>query len=178
MGDLASESESEGAGSKSSARALQWTVELPDPSATERFGAALGRALIGGLVVGLSGDLGSGKTTLVRGLLRSLGIAGTIRSPTFGWVEVYEVSSLYFYHFDFYRIESREAIEALGWRDYLRPDAVCLVEWPERVPAVEQVLDIRVGLAILGNGRLATAEASTEAGKRCLSRVDATSTQA
>jgi len=81
------------------------TLALPDAAATERAGAALARVLAPGMVVTLAGDLGAGKTTLARGVLRALGWRGPVKSPTYTLVEHYPLSNLYFYHFDFYRFD-------------------------------------------------------------------------
>ena len=90
------------------------TLQLPDAAATEACGAAIAPAVSGGMVITLRGELGSGKTTLVRGLLRARGIAGPIKSPTYSLVEHYLLSSLYFYHFDFYRFRSSDEWDAAG----------------------------------------------------------------
>src|SRR5207249_2706923 len=89
-----------------------------------------------GRVLHLSGELGSGKTTLVRGLLRALGVQGPVKSPTYAWVEPYSVSRLDLYHFDFYRFDKKTEWLSSGLREYFRPDAVCIVEWPERAGSV------------------------------------------
>jgi tRNA threonylcarbamoyladenosine biosynthesis protein TsaE len=147
-------------------------LHLKDAAATEAFGARLAPTLHGGMVVTLAGDLGAGKTTLVRGVLRALGWAGSVKSPSYTLVEHYAFSSLYFYHFDFYRFDDPDEWETTGFADCFRPDSVCLIEWPERVadrlpPAdvalvLEHPHDPRTG------GRELTAAAHTEAGERCL----------
>ena len=115
---------------------------LADAAATESVGAALARALDGGMVVTLHGDLGTGKTTVVRGALRALGWTGPVKSPTYPLVEYYPFSSLYFYHFDFYRFADPGEWETAGLADCFRDDAVCLVEWPERVAGLLPPADV------------------------------------
>jgi tRNA threonylcarbamoyladenosine biosynthesis protein TsaE len=111
------------------------TVELPGEPATLELGARLAAMLRPGLVVYLSGELGAGKTTLVRGCLRALGYRGRVKSPTFALVEVYRLSRLYLHHFDFYRLTDADEWDDLGFGEYFRPDSICVIEWPERVQA-------------------------------------------
>jgi tRNA threonylcarbamoyladenosine biosynthesis protein TsaE len=145
-------------------------LHLPDAAATQRCGALIAPTLVGGMVVTLRGDLGAGKTTLVRGLLRALGVTGPVKSPSYGLVEHYPFSSLYFYHIDFYRFADPAEWETAGLAECFRRDSVCLVEWPERVagllPAPDLVLEL--AYAEQGNGRELRARASTAAGERCL----------
>jgi len=122
-----------------------------------------------GRVLHLSGDLGTGKTTLVRGLLRALGVAGPVKSPTYAWVEPYMVSSLDLYHFDFYRFDDRNAWLSSGLSDYFRPDAACIVEWPERAGDLLPPPDLRVQLSYEGEARRAALTAHSAAGEAWLS---------
>src|SRR5688572_30868336 len=110
-------------------------LKLPDAAATEALGAALAPGVTPGRVLHLRGDLGAGKTTVVRGLLRALGHAGRVKSPTYTLVEPYELSSLHFYHFDFYRLKDRSEWEHAGFRDYFNAQSMCVIEWPERAGA-------------------------------------------
>jgi len=148
------------------------TLHLPDAAATEAAGARLAPELRGGMVITLSGNLGAGKTTLVRGALRALGWQGAVKSPTYALVEHYPFSSLYFYHFDFYRFADPSESETIGLADCFRPDAVCLIEWPERIADLLPPPDLALTLAhpsvARPGGRLLTLAAHTEAGERCL----------
>lgn len=116
----------------------------------------------------LSGELGSGKTTLIRGLLRGLGIQGGVKSPSYSLVELYAISRLNLYHFDFYRfIDPREFAEA-GFAEYFQGDSICLVEWPERAGATLPRPDLELALAYQGAARRVSIRALTETGAQCL----------
>ena len=154
--------------------------DLADTAATEALGAALSRALAPGLVIWLEGDLGAGKTTLTRGVLRALGHTGKVKSPTFTLLESYAVSSLNFqlYHFDFYRfVHPDEFIEA-GLDEYFGrrgADApVCLVEWPDKAGRHLPPPDLRIALAVVGEARCARLSACSEGGRACLNRLSQT----
>jgi len=152
--------------------------QLPDAAATLRAGAALAPRVVGGMVITLEGDLGAGKTTLVRGVLRARGVEGAIKSPTYTLVEHYPLSSLYFYHIDFYRFNNAEEWETAGLPECFRDDAACLIEWPQRVAALLPPADLALTLGLAsGGGRTLTAHASTEAGKRCLDAIARAVTQ-
>jgi tRNA threonylcarbamoyladenosine biosynthesis protein TsaE len=144
---------------------------LTSEAETTTFGAALAPLLRPGMVIYLCGDLGAGKTTLARGVLRALGITERIKSPTYTLVEPYVVSKLYLYHFDFYRFSrSDEWVEA-GFREYFNRDAVCLVEWPEKAGGQLPAPDLRIVMKVDGSGRGITVSADTEAGQDCLVRL-------
>jgi tRNA threonylcarbamoyladenosine biosynthesis protein TsaE len=147
------------------------TLYLPDPAATEAAGARLAHALARGMIVTLSGDLGAGKTTLVRGCLKALGWTGPVKSPSYPLVEHYPLSSLYFYHFDFYRFADPSEWETAGLADCFHRDAVCVIEWPERVgdllPQPDLALTLTYPDDLSLSGRNLALTAHTEGGKRC-----------
>jgi len=99
---------------------------------TEQFGAELFMSLPTKCLVFLHGDLGAGKTTLVRGFLRAAGYKGTVKSPTYTLVEEYTVGSRKIFHFDLYRVVDPEELEWIGIRDYFDQDSICFIEWPDR----------------------------------------------
>ena len=102
------------------------------PDETAALGEQWGRAAESGLVIGLSGDLGAGKTQLVKGLARGLGIGARVQSPTFALVNIYEGGRLMLFHLDLYRLDTRQQIAAAGLEDYLNPEGVTVIEWAER----------------------------------------------
>ena len=142
--------------------------ELPDEAATQSVGEKLAPALQPGMVVFLEGDLGVGKTSLSRALIRALGHAGAVKSPTYSLVEVYVISSLYLYHFDFYRFESPEEFLDAGFDEYFNDTALCLVEWPERAQGCLPPADLRLRLYHAGVGRVLEAVANSPKGQACL----------
>lgn len=144
------------------------TEYLADAQATLAAGARLAPGLVGGMVVTLGGEIGAGKTTLARGMLRGLGWMGPVKSPSYALLEHYRVSSLYFYHFDFYRFDDPSEWETTGFSEYFRPDAVCLIEWPERVAEWLPRVDLALTLEPVGDGRALRLSARTAAGSACL----------
>lgn len=124
------------------------TLKSAGPGATEAVGAALADAAGAGTVIFLSGELGAGKTTLVRGFLRRLGYRGRVKSPTFTLVEPYPVPPLEVFHMDLYRIRAAEELDAVGVRDYFDGRAVCLVEWPEHAGGALGQADLTVEFRI------------------------------
>jgi tRNA threonylcarbamoyladenosine biosynthesis protein TsaE len=129
------------------------------------FGRALAVCLRAPLVLYLVGDLGTGKTTLVRGALRGLGHQGSVRSPTYTLLEPYELAGMRVFHLDLYRLGDPEELEYLGLRDLLDEDSVLFVEWPERGAGVLPPADLEIRLDHSGNGRRLELLARTEAGR-------------
>lgn len=123
----------------------------------------------------LHGDLGSGKTTLVRGVLRGLGFGDAVRSPTFTLVEPYEIEGRAVFHFDLYRLNEAEELEFIGAREYLEGDGLCLVEWAERGAGFLPIPDVDVIIRKVDDGRVVQLQARSEAGTvlvRGLARTD------
>jgi len=158
---------------------------VPRPEDMEALGARLAGAIFSsalagsgaiagaGGVVFLSGDLGAGKTTLVRGFLRALGYRGAVKSPTFTLVEPYELDApggrRAVNHFDLYRLSGVADLEGLGFRDYLDGAALCLIEWPERGARAAVAPDLEVRIDIVGTGRVVVMCARTPWGRAVLS---------
>jgi tRNA threonylcarbamoyladenosine biosynthesis protein TsaE len=153
------------------AAADQRSLFLPDEAATLALGNRLAQVLEPGLFVALSGDLGSGKTTLTRGILRGLGYHGKVKSPTYTLVELYNLFKLDLYHFDFYRFNDPQEWLDAGFRDHFEPRNICLVEWPERAGDLLPVPDLKISLSMEGDGRRIRIAGETEHGKRCLNRL-------
>lgn len=105
---------------------------LASEAETLGYGAGMTQWCKAGVSVHLHGQLGAGKTTLVRGLLRAFGFKGHVKSPTYTLVEAYDLDAFTLYHFDFYRLEDPEELEWMGIRDYFREDSLCMIEWAER----------------------------------------------
>ena len=103
------------------------------PAETESLGESWGRAAQCGLVIALSGDLGAGKTQLVRGLARGLGVTTRVHSPTFTLVNEYNGGRLKLFHLDLYRLETPEQLYSAGIEEFLKPDGVAVIEWAERL---------------------------------------------
>lgn len=161
---------------------LEHRFTLADLAATQAFGARLARAIdamralpaFQGLHVQLAGDLGAGKTTLVRATLAGLGHIGRVRSPTYTLVEPYTLARedgvLEVYHFDLYRFADPAEWADAGFREYFASGAVCLVEWPEKAGGLLGVPDLVFALEAEGESRELDARAYSDSGKACLER--------
>ncbi len=136
---------------------------------------ALGARLVTGQnqtgVVTLNGDLGTGKTTLVRGVLEACGITSGVRSPTYTLVEFYPLETFTIAHFDLYRLADAEELEYLGYRDYLQPDTWCFIEWPERAAGYLDQVDLQIDLEYQGDCRQIGLQAHSDFGEELRKRL-------
>lgn len=148
----------------------QYECELADVSATERLGVVLARGMSeGGFVLYLHGELGAGKTSLVRALLHALGHTGRVRSPTYTLVEPYEIAGRRVYHLDLYRLSAAEELEYLALRDLDPITDLLLVEWPERAGDALAPADLAIFLEYSGTGRKISLKAASARGTTILS---------
>lgn len=155
------------------------TVYLPDESATNRLAQQLAALISAETSIGynheqppkkggrihLKGDLGAGKTSFARAFLRAMGVTGRIKSPTYTLLESYKVSSLYLYHFDFYRFSDTNEWQDAGFRENLLEDAIVLIEWAEKAGSSLPSPDLELSLNYASSGRDAKLQAFSEKGK-------------
>ena len=146
---------------------------LDSDEAMRAFGARLAHACPANCVIYLFGELGAGKSTLVRGFLKALGHEGAVKSPTYTLVEPYEVAGKNIYHLDLYRLADPEELEFLGVRDWLENDAILLAEWPQQGRGVMPEPDLTISLSYNGEGRDASVESHTDVGASILNGLDA-----
>ena len=143
-------------------------LNLSDENATIALARRLAAQLKPGMVIYLHGDLGAGKTTLVRGVLNALGYAGRVKSPTYTLVEPYHIAGLDLRHFDLYRMHDEHEWESAGFRDELDGHNIFFIEWPEKAQNLIPRADVEIDLEILPRGRNAEIHANTKMGKQCL----------
>ena len=148
------------------------SVLLKDEKAMRELGARLIAVCDRGGVITLSGELGTGKTTLVRGALEARGVDQYVRSPTYTLVEYYPFEDYAIAHFDLYRLGDPEELEYLGYRDYLNAKTLCLIEWPERASGYLQAVDIAIRLDYDPEGRRVEMHADSEWGSERLTAID------
>lgn len=146
-------------------------VPLPDESATATLGKQLASVLDEGLVMYLHGPLGAGKTSFARALLTSLGVGERVKSPTYSLIEGYVAGIRPAWHLDLYRIADPAELEWLGLDALSEPEALVLVEWPERGRDALPAADMELHLSYAGDGRVAVFRTLSDRGRRLLSRM-------
>lgn len=156
------------AGEGTNDRCANLSFFLADESATLALAQRLAMRLKPGMVIYLHGDLGAGKTTLVRGVLNALGYTGRVKSPTYTLVEPYNAAGLEFRHFDLYRLHDEEEWEAAGFRDEFDGQNIFFVEWPENALGLIPQADVEIAFEILPHGRNVEIKGNTPTGRACL----------
>jgi tRNA threonylcarbamoyladenosine biosynthesis protein TsaE len=144
---------------------------IKDEAQMRQLGAGLIAACNSGGIIALRGNLGSGKTTLVRGALESLGVSSGVRSPTYTLIEYYEFDHFCIAHLDLYRLTDGEELEYLGYRDYLNSTTVCFIEWPERAEGYLTGIGLEIGIEYDVDGRLLEFKSSDDWGRRLVAAV-------
>ena len=147
------------------------TLELADAAATAALAARLAQVVQPGLTIWLQGDLGAGKTTLVRELLHALGHRGRVKSPSYTLLEQYQAAGLNLRHFDLYRFRDADEWETAGFRDEFNGRNICLIEWPEKAQSLLPQEDLSIAFEILPDGRSITLNALTTTVRQCLGKL-------
>lgn len=153
-----------------SSKDVLW-LKIPDEKGMEFIGRCFAKTDTQDLTVYLNGNLGMGKTTLSRGIIRGYGHTGSVKSPTYTLVEPYEVGSQQIYHFDLYRLADPEELEYLGVRDYFAQAAIRLIEWPEKGRGLLPVADLDINIELDGRGRKAQFVAHSETGLKTIKSI-------
>lgn len=144
------------------------TLLLSDEQASEECASKLARQLHAPLILTFSGEIGAGKTTIIRAMLRALGIQCAIKSPTFSIVESYTCNDFVVHHFDLYRIHHEEELEYIGFRDFFAEQSICCIEWAEHAGQLLPEVDIHFKLKIKETGRELEIRALSAAGQQML----------
>jgi tRNA threonylcarbamoyladenosine biosynthesis protein TsaE len=149
---------------------MQVKCNLDSVKQTEILGQELALVLAPGLLIGFKGEIGRGKTCLIRSMLKTLGVKTAIKSPTFNLVETYQTDIGSIHHFDLYRLTSIYDLEDLGFRDYLNMGQICCIEWPENAPLLLPQLDLIIDLDLQTeeDGRIVTFSSQTPLGEQVI----------
>jgi tRNA threonylcarbamoyladenosine biosynthesis protein TsaE len=146
--------------------------EITSAEGMTNLGLALAQAITTGTCIHLRGELGAGKTTFVRGFLRGLGYEGKVKSPTYTLVEPYDLLERSVFHFDLYRLNDPAELTFIGIQDYFEPEAVCLIEWPEKGNPLLPAPDLTCYIEFIAAGRLVTLQAQTPIGEQLLHEME------
>lgn len=147
------------------------SIALTDENATLALAKRLAANLQPGMVIHLHGNLGAGKTTLVRGVLHALGYDGRVKSPTYTLLEPYHIAGLDLCHFDLYRLHDEQEWESAGFRDEFNGRNIFFIEWPERAPELIPQADVKIDFEILSQGRQAVILGNTTIGRECIKQL-------
>lgn len=156
---------------------MQLSIPINDETELSVFAKKFAKTLTFPCFITLSGQLGAGKTTLVRGILQALCVQGNVKSPTFTVVESYVIDQQLIYHFDLYRIHDIEELELLGIRDYFQEKALILMEWPERAAEILPEADINCNIQVQDIARVITLSSNSSEGHAILTRIQSDATQ-
>ncbi len=146
-------------------------MELADENATLSLARRLAALLRPGMVIYLRGNLGAGKTTLVRGVLHALGYGGRVKSPTYALLETYQAAGLELRHFDLYRLHSEEEWDMAGFRDEFDGNNIFFIEWPEQALGLIPPADLEIDFSIVAQARSVAIRGCSEAGKSCIKQL-------
>ena len=146
-------------------------IDLPNEASTLALGKKLAEIVPEQCLVFLQGDLGAGKTTLIRGFLQGLGYQGAVKSPTYTLVESYQMNHKQIFHFDLYRLNDPEELEYIGIRDYFTQNTICLIEWPERAKNLLPVADLTCYIRANTTSREVTFTATNRCGEKIIQRL-------
>ena len=149
---------------------MQLRYHLENAAATEAFAQVLATSLSAPLMIGLSGEIGMGKTCLIRAFLQAKGVSSRIKSPSFTLLEIYDTADAQYIHLDLYRMHSVYELEELGFRDVLHAKSICCIEWPERAPMLLGLMDLVLEFAFApeSQGRRLLLKANSSRGQQVL----------
>jgi tRNA threonylcarbamoyladenosine biosynthesis protein TsaE len=150
---------------------LSASVHLRSEHETRQFAEFFATLLSAPLIIGFEGDIGAGKTTMIRAMLRGLGVAHAIKSPTFSIVESYELPSFDLHHFDLYRIHHEDELDYIGFREYFALNTICCIEWPCHAGRLLPIMDIVCKINSQGLERALTIDANTGRGAAILTKI-------